>query len=295
LAVHWLYAFVCGVYPKSFVAWNVCLADIVWNCAGMAVPILSTSYFWGATTSTIMLNNNAVTSVASTSFSNLARLTFVSLARNHLVRITVDGLRGMASVEQLTLSGNNITYIEPLAFSNMTSLVTLKINNNLVTRIEATTLVGLDRLELFSAAFNRITLIEPTTFDSMSMLTRLVLDGNSIVHVVAPDPGSGRLWRALGPTLTSCRLSSNNITLINIDTFASAVMLGDLELSFNHITLIQVRYCWCLQSRLCRNLRVPNSLEVMTSTADYVFFIIHFYLSHTCCECASTSVDSRFR
>ncbi|XP_071144068.1 insulin-like growth factor-binding protein complex acid labile subunit [Mytilus edulis] len=151
---------------------------------------------------------------------------------NSITSIEENGFKGLTSLQTLYLSGNGITSIEPNVFEGLTSLQFLYLNDNSITSIEENGFEGLTSLQELSLSGNSITSIEENVFEGLTSIQKLYLSGNGITSI-EPNVFEG---------LTSLQLLylyDNSITSIEENGFEGLTSLQELSLSGNSITSIE--------------------------------------------------------
>lgn len=165
---------------------GVAFADL----SGNSITELAQGDFKGAasTLKALLLNNNAITTIASAAFAGLASLTKLTLADNALVELPTNPFQDCVALSNLDLSGNQLTSISNIG--TLGALKRLNVTGNAVTSLEAGVIVGWPVLETLSLAANNLAYVPQVRYLQNSVRS-IDLSSNIITGVDRSDFGCG--------------------------------------------------------------------------------------------------------
>ncbi|KAM8973010.1 amphoterin-induced protein 2 [Pelodytes ibericus] len=108
---------------------------------------------------TLILNNNAVSSISSGSFSTLPNVRYLDLSSNHLKSLSNPVFQELKMLEVLMLYNNQLTHIDAGAFGGLHKLQKLYLGRNALTNFPLDLFVGrskLGELVLLDISFNNL-------------------------------------------------------------------------------------------------------------------------------------------
>ena len=156
---------------------------------------------------------NRLDTVNLQAFSNLPKLTSVSLSSNKIKSLTNERsdspIGAFTSLDTLCLKDNSLTELRQGVFQQMSALECLSLTNNSISFIEANTFLllahlthlklsknklieigvdmfkGMSQLQSLDVSYNLVALIQPTSFDELVKLKKLNLSCNKLAQVEA--------------------------------------------------------------------------------------------------------------
>ena len=178
------------------------------------------------------LSRNRIQSVHRDAFDGLtfSRVGSIDLRLNQIETLEPGTFDGVTGLERLNLSVNHIKAFEDGVFENLADLEELNISNNQLRAIDRDTFRGLSSLRDLTIVGGLLSTLHPDAFDHLSALERLNLHGNAITElpadIFADAPNS--LWEI--------RLSDNELSSLDSETFANLTGVEILTLSYNELT-----------------------------------------------------------
>ncbi|KAF9422341.1 hypothetical protein HW555_001931 [Spodoptera exigua] len=204
--------------------------------------------------SILLLNNNLIKTISSSSFHGLSRLTEINLAYNSMENIQNDSFKSLIDLRNLDLSYNEqLIFIESLINNteNLNSLdlsgVKTNINFSLskdstiqivsisdaglnnITNLNLSTLTQLNHLTLRN---NSLTRLEIGALTDIKKLTYLDLSFNKISYI---QPGAFKD----NEMLFYLNMSHNCLSVVGYGIFRGLIYLNTLDMSFNSIKDLQ--------------------------------------------------------
>jgi Leucine-rich repeat (LRR) protein len=179
----------------------------------------------------ILMNKN-VSYLNSQVFYGLNYLTFLALDINEIQSIHPDAFLGLNELETLTLSKNKLTEIDPECFRGMGSLYELDLSTNRIKSLRVRNFKYLKKLKILRLGQNALESFESDLlFDSNTHgLYELYLNENKLQIL--------RKNFFIFRDLTDLSLKSNQISVIERETFAHLYQIKLLDLSDNCILFI---------------------------------------------------------
>ncbi|XP_043924310.1 reticulon-4 receptor-like [Protopterus annectens] len=180
----------------------------------------------------IFLQNNKITFVKSTSFSNCHNLTVLWLHSNNISIIEPGAFYGLERLEELDLSDNaNLKSISSSTFRGLTRLHTLHLHKCSLSDLIIGTFHGLFSLQYLYLQDNKIDNLSDDLFIELANLTYLFLYGNKLKMV------SENVFRGL-VSLDRLLLHQNKINQIHPRAFRDLGKLVTLYLFNNNLTVL---------------------------------------------------------
>jgi Leucine-rich repeat (LRR) protein len=128
---------------------------------------------------TLVLNNNALSSLDATTFSDLASLTYLDLSFNTLNgTLPATIFSNLNKLQTLYLNNNQLRSIASTTFAGLTSLTFLSLSNNQLASIDPVLFNGLVNLQQLWITRNNLTNLAPTQFNGLNSLEQLYLQYN---------------------------------------------------------------------------------------------------------------------
>lgn len=184
---------------------------------------------------TLLLRDNNILLIPTTSLSRLPNLVSVHLGFNRVTALSNDILRAVSDrITSLVLSRNVIRELPPAAFNHFKNLNHLDLSGNLLNSISADVFSGLESsLEFLSLSQNRIL---GFTGQQIQFLTLWFLDVSDNQLSEIPSNAFELL-----PSLTHLNMSRNpHISVLPQNVFHHAQALLVLDLSYNGLKIISV-------------------------------------------------------
>ena len=213
--------------------------------------------------STLLLNNNLIKSISSTSLHGLSRLTNINLAYNLIENIQNDSLVSLVDLTSLDLSYNEKLEFTQTLLNKTQSLNTLKlsgiktdirfepnddstisevtISDAGIYNISSLNLCALTRLTNLVLRNNSVTRIEIGAFSGVSKLHYLDLSFNKISFI---QPGAFKD----SALLMSLNISHNSLSTVGYGIFRGLTYLNTLDMSYNNIKDLQSERFYEVQS-----------------------------------------------
>ncbi|XP_022825181.1 protein artichoke-like [Spodoptera litura] len=204
--------------------------------------------------SILLLNNNLIKTISSTSLHGLSRLTEINLAYNSMENIQNDSFKSLIDLRNLDLSYNEkLKFTEDLINNtenlNTLNLSGIKTNINFtrskdsniqvvfisdaglsnITKLNLSTLTHLDRLSLRN---NSVTRLEIGALSGINKLTYLDLSYNKLSYI---QPGAFKD----NEVLFHLNISHNCLSVVGYGIFRGLIYLNTLDMSFNSIKELQ--------------------------------------------------------
>ncbi|KAF6211370.1 hypothetical protein GE061_011882 [Apolygus lucorum] len=203
----------------------------------------------------IMLQENAISSMADRAFVGLVALQYLNASSNQLVALPPELFQSTRDLREIYLNNNSISVLAPgllegldqllvidLSFNQLTSswvnrdtfsglvrLVVLNLGHNQLTRIDSHVFQDLYSLQILNLEHNQIESVADNAFVTLSNLHALTLSHNKIATI---DP----LHLAGLYVLNQLFLDHNLIRSIDRKAFENCSNLHDLGLSGNFLT-----------------------------------------------------------
>ncbi|XP_075981500.1 uncharacterized protein LOC142980086 [Anticarsia gemmatalis] len=205
--------------------------------------------------SVLMLNNNLIKVISSSSFKGLSRLNTITLSQN-----SIEDVNGKSFDSLLDLRHFDLSYNEKLNFSvsmlkkvknlhtiilsgiktsiNLTDIgkdipiTNIVLSNSSINNINNLGLRDMTRLDTLKLSYNNISKLQIGDFTGISTLTYLDLSFNKISYI---QPGVFKD----NIHLNSLNMSHNSLTTIGYGIFRGLLYLNVLDLSYNNLRDLQ--------------------------------------------------------
>ncbi|KHJ91426.1 leucine Rich repeat-containing domain protein [Oesophagostomum dentatum] len=216
----------------------------------------------------LVLRNNKIQTLTSTSFKSFRKFKELDLSYNQLMdklqilklnnnRIrTIDTMTfaELRNLRHLDLSNNEISWIHPQAFSNMPALETLLLDNNRLEGIDRSAFHRIARIETLSLSHNQLKSFSCEQLGSVQTIYNLNIAHNRIAQIdltcilrslVRLDLGHNFLETIRknmmdgADRLLEITLRNNGILELQGHTFSCCPKLSVIDLSHNHLKTIQ--------------------------------------------------------
>lgn len=242
----------CSIAVDQLPAAANCSIELV-NCLLIALPPSPAPHqLFPSTITTLLLSNNGLRSIATTSLNELRLLASLQITHNDLtelqrwsehyfnalhllhlysnriVTIARNALVPYPNVRTLRLDGNLINQLPDGLFANVSGLQRIDMSDNLLSTITAETFRGLDKLTLLLLGHNQIGSLDVAAFESNVALERLELDGNRLKSLVFSAP------------LT--RLRHLNVSCNDISEVQGAAAAGGVGSDLNRLEMLDMSY-----------------------------------------------------
>lgn len=175
------------------------------------------------------LQNNDLTSVADTAFSDLHSLVEINLSHNQIRTLNTTGFRHLNELQILKIEHNHLSDIPDLGY--LPNLTTLHLSNNEIFTISRTALENYPNLKTLHLGNNKIVDIPSGIFPDLAKLVTLQLNNNRIVSLE-----KGCLDNLT--SLESLRLDKNRLNAIPKSLFQKLGTLKTLDLNRNKLQQI---------------------------------------------------------
>lgn len=206
------------------------------------------------------LSWNSLTNIDKHAFETFTSLASLNLNNNQISLIHLLSLDGLTALKRLTMSNNQIQTIPGGVFANLT-LEYLDISHNNVLVVWGSLLEGFSTLKYFDMSYNQIDSVFSGTFQTHANINTIVLNNNRISQIV------GMIF--IGENLQIVNLANNSINRISSSAFRSSTALLSLDLSYNLLTVSNIRYLPALvaleyldmsNNKISRLTRLPRGL-----------------------------------
>lgn len=176
----------------------------------------------------LILDNNNISSISQSDFSNLKSLSQLSMKNNTLSTLPSPLWYGLANLNIIYLNNNQISSFSSACFP--AGLNTIDFSNNMLTGLNNIQgFSGLKALQNVYVKNNRLTTVDTTTFGASPLLSVIDLTGNFLKSF--PD------FSGVAASLSSLRLTNNSLTTIAINA-KPLTKLTTLYLDFNQIITV---------------------------------------------------------
>lgn len=239
------------------------------------------SYLFSMNSSSIvelLLNNNEMRSLQSSSFKNLTNLKRLDLSNNKLSVIERRHFVGVDDLNHLSLHGNALSKLEENFFASIYRLTKLDLSRNIFIDIPKS-LTVLKNLKELDISLNSISIIHPFLFVHLENLTDLSLSGNKLTTIERDT------FEKMNK-LVRLDLSDNAIERISTNSFDGAFNLRELLLQNNLVRDINGAFA-NLQRLHILNLSgnrvnhldltlLPHNLNVLTASNNSISQVTNF-------------------
>ncbi|XP_037037731.1 leucine-rich repeat-containing protein 15-like [Bradysia coprophila] len=221
----------------------------------------------------LVLQDNGIRDIASTSFSQMPNLIRLEMSLNQIERLPANAFIGLTDLRGLSLWDNSIDRIENGAFTNLKNLKKLDLRNNKLTALDEYTFKGLRNLKYLNLEGNSISTISVKAFSALPNLVQLILsEQDGLVNIdlnafpqfvdlqtktviytaISTEPDDfekKEMERLEDPNYTelfgsfwSDEMPDHQVDLHNLTQSMAdqSLILGNLDLSSNRITSINV-------------------------------------------------------
>jgi len=179
----------------------------------------------------LLLNNNPLETLDSSSFDNLDQLQMVDLSDCQIHELGEYSFSNLRQLRSLQLQQNRLSKLENYTFGQLHELRSLNLQNNRLETLSRETFCDLLRLENLNLSHNRISQLHPSVFTPLKNLVTLSMVNNQL-----------RSLDGLFDELTSLLnlgLNSNFIKTLNKQVFLQFGSLITLDLQYNQIHSIE--------------------------------------------------------
>lgn len=183
----------------------------------------------GADVSFLIIANIEMPTMPSTIFTNYPNITFLSLAENGILQLSLRNFANAVKLTKLYVAFGFITRIASATFRSCTSLENLQVTSQKVSVLEAGAFQGLPNLNSLMLKNNSIEVLPSSIFDTLPLLQVLDCGDNKIKTL------SSSLFLK-NPRLFFVDFSKNQLTEIPSDLFSSNTLLNSIYFNNNLLT-----------------------------------------------------------
>ncbi|KAL1131266.1 hypothetical protein AAG570_010884 [Ranatra chinensis] len=181
----------------------------------------------------ILLQENAISSMADRAFVGLISLQHLNASSNRLVALPPELFQSTRNLREIFLHNNSISVLAPGLLEGLDQLLVLDLSFNELTSawVNRDTFSGLVRLVILNLGHNQLTKVDSHVFQDLYSLQILNLEHNEIEFIAEGA------FMALS-NLHALTLSKNKIATVESYHFAGLYVLNQLFLDHNMITNI---------------------------------------------------------
>ncbi|CAG5107317.1 Oidioi.mRNA.OKI2018_I69.chr1.g3260.t1.cds [Oikopleura dioica] len=181
----------------------------------------------------LLADQNSVTTISRSAFSNCRALTKLTLANNQIRLLESGQFSGLTKLETLDLSGNLIQHIQNGVFSGLVSLERVFLRDNEITQIASDAFHNLPALKLIHLQENKISRLERDWIEGAASVTLATIDlyDNKIdcscslkefgAHLSSP---TSTIFKLIKPDELSCSypisLNGKPLSELDLDTLS---------------------------------------------------------------------------
>ncbi|CAH0590056.1 unnamed protein product [Chrysodeixis includens] len=178
------------------------------------------------------LKNNRL-KLLNLTLTNLKALKVLDISNNFLLKLSGYEVNRLSSINIFNASHNEIESVESNSFNQAYTLQKLDLSyNHIKTTIETVMFINNDKLEYIDLYSNNITIIQDRAFNHCN-LSYLNLERNNITGAIGEYTFNGLIG------ISILDLSKQNISQIKNNAFSTMEQLVHLNLSTNHIEIIE--------------------------------------------------------
>ncbi|GFO29954.1 leucine-rich repeat-containing G-protein coupled receptor 4 [Plakobranchus ocellatus] len=193
----------------------------------------------------LTLHGNKISSMHADSFFDLIRIQDLNLAENNISQIPQNTFTNLKTLEKLNLEKNSFSELRSYTFLGLESLQLLNISHNALSFVQSNTFANLAKLKHLDLSHNSLDGLSVSALKGLSSLLELNLDWNFIRNMTFL--GNSNNFRSsdsgnvidFQQSLNRLSLSGNRLEKISSQAFSSLVVLRQLILSHNAISILE--------------------------------------------------------
>ena len=180
-----------------------------------------------STTREVHLQNNKITAIPCTAFSNLRILVKLDVSGNVIDTLYNCSFHYSTSLKSLWISQNNLTLLPVGLFESMGDLLELDLSRNKIRKLNLFLFINMSQLKTLNLSTNKLTQVRNDTFLGLRSLIYLSLQGNLLRYL--PGTFETKAFQGLS-TLESLHLEGNQPDLLDNFTYPDQALAQILTL-----------------------------------------------------------------